>query len=230
MDYASQGSSISYFDYSFLEVKDVEKREEEVLAKMNVWYLSDYESFEREELEEYLVHAVKDISMTALLVVLDFSRPWSVKDQLDKWKNVIFKFMEKGFQKHLTPAQQESLRKRIEHQWKKYEMPAEEGETPKQEMEEAKKEGSDEGGLSEEEQDVDLIPLEEGVLNVNVGMPLIIACNKADYVPKWQEGDYKFDYVMRHVREFALMFGASVFTVSAVKNRGLDTVYKYILH
>ena len=41
MEYAGQGSSLVMFDYSFLEVKDVEKEDEEAQAKMNVWRLSD---------------------------------------------------------------------------------------------------------------------------------------------------------------------------------------------
>ena len=49
---------------------------------------------------------------------------------------------------------------------------------------------------------MDLLPLEEGVLTVNFGMPLMIVCNKSEKVDQWssQTGSYKFDYVMRHVR------------------------------
>ena len=55
---------------------------------------------------------------------------------------------------------------------------------------------------SDDEADMDLLPLEEGVLTVNFGMPLMIVCNKSEKVDKWssQTGGYKFDYVMRHVR------------------------------
>ena len=87
--------------------------------------------------------------------------------------------------------------------------------------------------LSDEDQDLISITLEEGVLNINVGMPVIIACNKSDLIGKWQQDPnnrYDFDWVMRHIRQFALMFGASVFSVSSLKNRGLETLYKYVLH
>ena len=49
---------------------------------------------------------------------------------------------------------------------------------------------------------MDLLPLEEGVLTVNFGMPLMIVCNKSEKVDQWssQTGSYKFDYVMRNVR------------------------------
>jgi hypothetical protein len=43
IDYTNQGSGISFFDYAFLEVKDLADTDnpEETLQKMNVWMLSN---------------------------------------------------------------------------------------------------------------------------------------------------------------------------------------------
>ena len=51
-------------------MKDVEKQEDESLAKMNVWYISDTES-KRDNLEGFLAHTVRDPSNTAIMIVLD---------------------------------------------------------------------------------------------------------------------------------------------------------------
>ena len=38
---------------------------------------------------------------------------------------------------------------------------------------------------------MDLLPLEEGVLTVNFGMPLMIVCNKSEKVDQWSSQTVK---------------------------------------
>jgi dynein light intermediate chain 1 len=106
--------------------------------------------------------------------------------------------------------------------------------------EDSKPKGEEEDGrdvLSDDEDDlnaaIDMIPLEEGVLTINIGIPLIVVCNKSDILIHGEMAGYfktRIDFVMHHVRTFALMFGGSVFSLSAHKNRGVDEFYRYLMH
>ena len=73
---------------------------------MNVWYISDTESA-WDNLEGFLTHTVKDLQNTAIMIVLDMARPWSVMDQLDKWKVFLQALFTKdhAFSKHYWAQQ-----------------------------------------------------------------------------------------------------------------------------
>ena len=79
------------------------------------------------------------------------------------------------------------------------------------------------------------MPLGPGVLKVNLGIPILVVCNKIDLLSV--NGDRaKFleenlDFIQKNVREYALQYGATVMFTSAKSNqdRNLDTMYQYIL-
>ena len=62
--------------------------------------------------------------------------------------------------------------------------------------------------------------LAEGVLNINLGMPVVSACCNSEVVVRGDMATYfkesqRFDFIMRHIRKFALTLGAAVFTLSS---------------
>lgn len=120
--------------------------------------------------------------------------------------------------------------------YKKYEVPLEEGEEKEEEKpEKVEGEGDDARSMSDENEDeaIEQIPLEEGVLTINIGIPLVIILNKSEVTVHGEQASYfksRFDFIMRHIRKFALMFGGAIFSTSALKQTGLSSFYSYLNH
>jgi translation initiation factor 2 gamma subunit (eIF-2gamma) len=75
--------------------------------------------------------------------------------------------------------------------------------------------------------------LPDGVLNINLGFPIVIICNKSDLIQFGEAQDFykaKFDFIMTKIRLFAMNLGASIFTVSALRNINLLEFYSYVAH
>lgn len=91
--------------------------------------------------------------------------------------------------------------------------------------------------MSAEDIDVRLdMPLGDGVLKVNLGIPIIVICNKIDIIHQTGEKSKllqeNLDFIQMHLREYCLLYGATVmFTSSKQKeSRNLDTLYQYLGH
>lgn len=77
------------------------------------------------------------------------------------------------------------------------------------------------------------IPLPEGCLKVNLGIPILVIINKVDLLLHGDKKSYleeNFDYIQNHIRDYALQYGASVIFTSANANRNLSVTYQYLLH
>lgn len=94
----------------------------------------------------------------------------------------------------------------------------------------------DSGFLSGDEDIRTEMPLGEGVLKVNLGVPVLILCNKIDVIHMNSERSKliqeNLDFIQKHVREYALQYGATVmFTASKPKeSHNLDVFYQYAMH
>lgn len=75
------------------------------------------------------------------------------------------------------------------------------------------------------------MPLPEGVLKVNLGIPIIIVCNKIDIIlqtgQKAKLLQENLDYIQMHLREYSLQYGATVVFTSAKtkETKNLYTLY-----
>ena len=80
------------------------------------------------------------------------------------------------------------------------------------------------------------MPLGEGVLKVNLGIPIIVVCNKIDSM--YLQGEKakllqeNLDFIQMNLREYALLYGAAVLFTSAKpkESKNLDTLYQYLNH
>jgi hypothetical protein len=77
------------------------------------------------------------------------------------------------------------------------------------------------------------LPLKEGLLKTNIGVPLIFVINKSDVVT--QTGERKrfeedSEFILKHIRNFALTYGATIIYTSTKPNINLTVLYDYILH
>jgi dynein light intermediate chain 1 len=72
---------------------------------------------------------------------------------------------------------------------------------------------------------LDDMQLEEGVLNVNLGIPIMIICTKTDIITSGESMKYfhpRFEFIFKHLREFALRYGASIIFTSTKKGTNMD--------
>jgi dynein light intermediate chain 1 len=88
--------------------------------------------------------------------------------------------------------------------------------------------------ISEETMSLKLqMAMKEGVLKTNLGVPLVIVVNKSDIVS--QTGERKrfeedSEFMLKHIRNFALAYGATIIYTSTKQNLNLNVLYEYILH
>lgn len=77
------------------------------------------------------------------------------------------------------------------------------------------------------------LPLGEGVLEVNLGIPLIIVCSKSDVIQSNDKGiftDKALDVLNKFVRTSSLLYGATTIFVSEKSQVNVDLLYHYLGH
>jgi len=79
-----------------------------------------------------------------------------------------------------------------------------------------------------------LLPLGEGVLTENLGVPIAVVCTKVDSMTTLEKdldySDAHFDLIQWHVRRFCLKYGAGLFYINGKDASNVDNLYKYIVH
>ena len=80
----------------------------------------------------------------------------------------------------------------------------------------------------------ELLPLGDGVLTENLGVPLMIVCTKLDSLvdleKSYKYNDEHFDYIQQFLRTECLKHGASLAYTSSKDSRYLAGIYKLILN
>lgn len=90
--------------------------------------------------------------------------------------------------------------------------------------------------VSLEETNEDLkaeLPLDQGVLEVNLGIPLIIICSKSDIIQSNDKGiftDKALEVLYKHIRNTALLYGATTIFVSEKSQVNVELLYHYLIH
>ncbi|KAJ1848278.1 hypothetical protein LPJ73_004016, partial [Coemansia sp. RSA 2703] len=79
-----------------------------------------------------------------------------------------------------------------------------------------------------------LLPLEKGVLEANLGIPIIVVCTKSDAMNVMErERGFKeedFDYIQQILRAICLRFGAALVYTSTHNPATFATLYHYLIH
>jgi dynein light intermediate chain 1, cytosolic len=58
-----------------------------------------------------------------------------------------------------------------------------------------------------------MLPLPEGVLKSNLGIPIIVACHKVDLLGRGEKQKYleqNLEFIQKNVRSYCLTYGASM--------------------
>ena len=205
-------------DYTYLNVNKLTEKDSESIGKMWVWIINDTID------KDTFVSLIKpeSISKCICLIFVDLSRPWTIKESLNKWTNFIYDNFSTLILKFPFDKQQE-LRQNVINNIKLYKEPEyDEDGNLKKEI------------LTEEQKMIQLeLPLKEGVLKTNCGVPIVFVINKSDVVS--QTGEKKFfeensEFILKHIRQIALLYGASIIYTSGKRNNNLEVLYNYICH
>ena len=85
----------------------------------------------------------------------------------------------------------------------------------------------------EEEKEKLKMPLKEGVLKTNCGVPLVFVINKSDTIIEHQNNkkiEEDSEFILSHIRLLALEYGATIIYTSGKANINLTILYDYICH
>lgn len=229
------GSNFAALDFSFLYVKDLCDKEqaniqvttEDNLPRINIWTLQDSE---KGDLFESVLKP-SDLPQTVATIMLSLDKPWEMMQQLSKWIKVLQKILFKLIPQ-MEAGAYEKIKQNIETHIKTYEDPQldEHGKIIIKTRQQEKKEGEENDVVEDMRKD---LALGEGVLKVNLGIPIIVVCNKVDLLIHGEKAKYlaeNMDFIQQSVREYALSYGASIFFTSTIANKNLRTYYQYLLH
>jgi len=215
----SKGHS-SALEYTYIQVRNPDDPEnDEYVSKMNVWILDD------PTMQDLLAHCLKEDTIENMIICLclDMTEPWNALSTLSEWMNIINERIAKVL-RDMPLQKQDKLREKLAQYVKTYEQPKfdEEGKLI------IKKKNLD--NPDEEEFDV---PLPEGVLKINYGVPIIILGTKADgleVLEKEKDGVYKLDFLQHKLRSEGLPYAATLLYISLKQNINLDIFFDYLLH
>lgn len=207
------------------------------MPQFNIWKVQESENLD-------LLEAAIDPSLFSQMVIcimLDLEQPWLLMEQLRKWFKALQAWIFKVLP-NLEPGVYEKMKNKLIHQWKTFEAPDfdEHGnlKNPIKKEDEGQAPKKNTGTNSESEEEIDQqqleldakyeMPLPDGCLKVNLGIPIMIVVNKSDLL---LHGDNKalleenFDFIQKNVREYALQYGATIVFTSANAKRNLDVWY-----
>lgn len=211
-------------DYTFVDVGE----DDDVLTRLNVWQLEGEEH--HKELLKFSLNA-KNLHKSAVVIALDYSKPWLLEESLTRWLRVVADHV-KNLQ--MLPSKMDLLKAKTQQRFQAYKEP-EAGAKKKAmsislhgpEATETPADASDEGTA-------ELPILGEGVLDINLGIPIVVVCCKVDsmatLVRSFGLKDGHFDYIQQHLRRLCLTYGASLVYTSYRNDVNCDVLLEYLEH
>jgi len=205
-------------DYSFLDI--VSSEDDDPVSRMNVWQLEG--DVEHKQLLKIAL-TPSNIANSLAIICLDFSQPWRMIESLNRWLKILEDHV-KAVLNQVTPGLRDELKNTVIYEFQSYVEPKETtGQTSKQTFK--KKKVVDEQAL---------LPLAEGLLQVNLGIPILVVCCKTDIMTTLEkEYNYKevhFEYIQQYIRRICLRYGAGLVYASAKKEKNIDILLQYLKH
>jgi dynein light intermediate chain 1, cytosolic len=193
--------------YSYVNSKDPADPGSDKISKINVFAL------DQPELKGLLELALNSraLDKTLFAIALDWEQPWRFQQDLANWVDIWHEVLGNVVSR-LPLEEQDQLVKSVSEYVKSYREPDSSAEiNPGQEL-----------------------PLAEGVLQINLGVPILVVCCKSDLiwaVDKNRENTEKIlDLVLKELREFCVTYGASLFYTSSKTGANVQKLYDYIMH
>ncbi|KAJ3413452.1 hypothetical protein HDV05_008021 [Chytridiales sp. JEL 0842] len=208
--------------YTYTEIIDDES--EDIVARLGLYELDGDSAFG--SLIQFSL-TPKTLADTAVIICLDWTKPWKFLENLQRF----FSLIERGVMAVAKDHAElfSTMQKRLETFIREYKEP---------EIHNSQTFGStsklDLAVSASVSQHSVLLPLSPGVLTHNMGVPIIVACNKADVMTSLEKdtnfNDDLFDFVQQCLRTLCLKYGAALFYVSSHRPATLNTLRSYVLY
>ncbi|RDD47242.1 Cytoplasmic dynein 1 light intermediate chain 1 [Trichoplax sp. H2] len=197
----------SGLDYRYIDVDDEDSDE---IYRFGVWIL--HGNAEHKSLLKFAINN-DNLRDTAVVLVVDLSRPWEVMSCLTGWTKVLKEHMQSlNIDKNVI----EEMKSNIVNQFQGY------------------SEVADDADKSLKEEEKVYLPLGEGILDSNLGIPLIVVGTKSDTFPALEKNhdyiDEHFDFIQQHLRKFCLSYGATLAYTTLKEKKNVDILLRYLLH
>ncbi|KIP12896.1 hypothetical protein PHLGIDRAFT_61144 [Phlebiopsis gigantea 11061_1 CR5-6] len=214
--------------YDWADVRD--DADEDTLARLSVYTIPSSAPSYTALLPHFLPPRTS-LSHTVVIIVLDWTKPWTFIDQMHIWLAWIEKWVEGDGSRELQIVREEN-RERLQAHLQRYTEPSTEPLPATSTL-----------------SDSTLLPLGSGTLTHNTaGVPIIVACTKADLIDDTTDGlgpgaggmggmvkgkggewEERTDSVMQILRTICLKYGASLFYTTPIPQT-LQVLRQYALH
>merc|ERR1711871_829775 len=160
-----------------------------------------------------------------VIIMADMKEPWNINQSIQNWLDITEKAVLAALDESSDTNVEEQLMPALQKFLQTYVEPPEDGGSPKSRV-----------PKPTDEEEV-LLPLGDGVLTKNLGIPIVLVCNKADAINKFEsECEYQdsdFDFIQQHLRQIALKYGATLLYTAphgTEEHRGASLLREYIAH
>jgi len=203
------GYALDYY-YLDIESEELDVTDDEI-KKCSVWVLRGASGVH--SLLQSQAYSPQMVPYTLFTLVLDFSEPWNLKQSLENGIQHIQSIISKL---EVSPDVLSGTRQKLE---RRFQLFCENEADAKQKANTS----SD-----------DLLPLSDGVLTLNLGVPIMVICTKLDALAELEKSykfnDEHFDYIQQFLRLECLKYGASLAYTSSKDPRYVSGLYKLILN
>ncbi|KAG0343786.1 hypothetical protein BG004_004998 [Podila humilis] len=220
--------------YSFWNVEDEEN--EDTVARLGIYQIAgSHKSYHA--LLKYCLNTTT-IADTVILIVLDWSRPWTFMDTLQRWVKVlegaIEQIRQEGGVASATWTKGKALMDDLQEKLSRYLQEYTEPQSHPSLGSTSIYNDSQTFGIGSSDTQNVLLPLTDGCLTSNTGVPIVLVCTKSDHINNLErEMDYQeetFDYIQQSLRTICLKYGASLFYTSIHHPHTFANLRQYLLH
>jgi len=197
--------------YTYVDINE----EEDTVAHVGLYRLSGNSTYK--SLIPYAL-TKETISNSVAIISLSWENPSNFLKSIEMWLDIL----EEEIKSSISSEELEELQSKIEKNIHEYKDPNS-GDASKLDL------TIDSSELNEIN-----IPLPEGCLTKNLGIPIIIVCTKCDLIEELESknknfNDEKFDYIQQILRTICLQYGASLIYVTTKNPSTFDILDSYLL-
>ncbi|KAI8384276.1 dynein light intermediate chain-domain-containing protein [Radiomyces spectabilis] len=230
--------------YTFVDIQD---EENEAIARLGLYQLGL-------SAPEYLpllkfAFSSETLANSMVIIALDWTRPWKFLETLQRWIDVLQHAIDEickegsaGESWSRGKAIVDELREKVEHYLQSYTepTPAVNGINMAPSTSTSSIPSTPTGFVptplvtTTTAADQVTLPLTQGCLTTNLGIPIAVVCCKSDALNKLEQTqDYKeeqFDFIQQTLRCICMKYGASLFYTSTLHPYTFHNLRQYILH
>ncbi|CCO28208.1 Cytoplasmic dynein 1 light intermediate chain 1 AltName: Full=Dynein light chain A [Rhizoctonia solani AG-1 IB] len=213
--------------YDWADVRD--EGDEDTLARLSVYTVPSSAPAHLSLLPHFLPPKTS-LTNTLVIIILDWTKPWSFVDQLETWMEWVNTWVKGDGARDLEVAREEG-RERLQAHLQHYTEPANPGDAASAPV------------ATSTLSSTLLLPLGPGTMTSNLaGLPIVVVCTKADQIDgtedtvglgmvkgKGGEWEERTDGIMQVLRTVCLKYGAALF-YTTTQPTVLSVLRAYVLH